>query len=50
MGKQQTVNYFVHITHVPQLRQQHLVTVPEITAPQQHPGRVRQMEGLEGEK
>lgn len=30
-GKRQTVNYFVHITHVPQLRQEHLVTVPEIT-------------------
>lgn len=45
MGKRQTVNYFVHITHVPQLRQEHLVTVPEITVPQWHPRKVRQMEG-----
>lgn len=44
MGKQQTVNYFVHITHVPRLRQEHLVTVPEITAPQRCPRKVRQME------
>lgn len=45
MGKQQTVNYFVHITHVPQLRQEHLVTVPEITVPQWRTRKVRQMEG-----
>lgn len=45
MGKRQTVNYFVHITHVPQLRQEHLVTVPEITAPQWQHRKVRQMEG-----
>lgn len=45
MGKRQTVNYFVHITHVPQLRQEHLVTVPEITVPQWRTRKVRQMEG-----
>ncbi len=45
MGKRQTVNYFVHITHVPQLRQEHLVTVPEITVSQWRPRKVRQMEG-----
>lgn len=45
MGKRQTVNYFVHITDVPQLRQEHLVTVPEITVPQWRPRKVRQMEG-----
>ncbi|TNN55030.1 hypothetical protein EYF80_034736 [Liparis tanakae] len=45
MGKRQTVNYFVHITHVPQLRQEHLVTVPEITVPQWRPRKVRQMGG-----
>lgn len=44
-GKRQTVNYFVHITHVPQLRQEHLVTVPEITVPQWHTRKVRQMGG-----
>lgn len=44
-GKRQTVNYFVHITHVPQLRQEHLVTVPEITVPQWRTRKVRQMEG-----
>lgn len=45
MGKRQTVNYFVHITHVPQLRQEHLVTVPEITVPQWRKRKVRQMVG-----
>lgn len=45
MGKRQTVNYFVHINHVPQLRQEHLVTVPEITEPQWQPRKARQMEG-----
>lgn len=50
IGKRKTVNYFVHITHVPQLRQHHLVTVPEITAPQWRPGKVRQMEGQRREK
>lgn len=44
-GKRQTVNYFVHITRVPQLRQEHLVTVPEITVSQWRTRKVRQMEG-----